>query len=227
MGKINIAIDGYAGTGKSTTAKEVARRLGYLYIDTGAMYRAVTLYFLNEKIPFDLETKALQDALINLEIDFINGQANGKRSVTLNGRIVEQEIRTPEVNGAVSPVSTLVPVRHALVAQQQRMALRKGVVMDGRDIGTVVLPDAELKVFMTANMDIRAKRRLAEMEAKGMKSTWEEVKANLIERDRIDSSRSEGPLKKADDAIEIDTSHLQIEEQIEKILDLANKLISA
>lgn len=227
MGKINIAIDGYAGTGKSSTAKEVARRLNYLYIDTGAMYRAVTLHFLRENIPFEKESASLQNSLQQLEIDFVNGQANGKRAVTLNGEIVEKEIRSLEVNKAVSPVSTLVPVRHALVAQQQRMALRKGVVMDGRDIGTVVLPDAELKVFMTANMDIRAKRRLAEMQAKGLTATLEEVKANLMERDKIDSSRSEGPLRKADDAIEIDTSYLQIDEQIEKILDLAYKLISA
>jgi cytidylate kinase len=227
LGKINIAIDGYAGTGKSSTAKEVARRLNYLYIDTGAMYRAVTLHFLRENIPFEKESASLQNSLQQLEIDFVNGQANGKRAVTLNGQIVEKEIRSLEVNKAVSPVSTLVPVRHALVAQQQRMALRKGVVMDGRDIGTVVLPDAELKVFMTANMDIRAKRRLAEMQAKGLTVSLEEVKTNLMERDKIDSSRSEGPLRKADDAIEIDTSYLQLEDQIEKILDLAYKLISA
>lgn len=227
MGKINIAIDGYAGCGKSTTAKEVAQRLGYLYIDTGAMYRAITLHFLRENVPFDQETEALSDSLEKVEIDFINGQANGKRAVTLNGQIVEKEIRTLEVNQAVSPVATLIPVRHALVAQQQRMGLRKGVVMDGRDIGTVVLPDAELKVFMTANMDIRAERRLAEMEANDLTATLAEIKENLISRDQIDSSRSEGPLRKADDAIEIDTSYLTIEEQIEKILDLAHKLISA
>lgn len=227
MGKINIAIDGYAGTGKSTTAKEVARRLDYLYIDTGAMYRAVTLHFLRKNVPFEEESAALLDALKNLEIDFVNGQKKGKRSVTLNGEIVEKEIRSLKVNKAVSPVATLVPVRHALVAQQQRMALRKGVVMDGRDIGTVVLPDAELKVFMTASMDIRAKRRLEEMNASGMNASLEEVKANLISRDKIDSSRAEGPLRKAEDAIEIDTSHITIEEQIEKILYLAHKLISA
>ncbi len=227
MGKINIAIDGFAGCGKSTTAKEVARRFGYLYIDTGAMYRAVTLHFLKEQIPFEKDTEALTKSLQKLEIDFVNGQANGKRTVTLNGQAVEKEIRSPEVNAAVSPVATLVSVRHALVAQQQRMALRKGVVMDGRDIGTVVLPDAELKVFMTANMDIRAERRLAEMQRKGMTATLEEVKENLILRDKIDSTRAEGPLRKAYDAIEIDTSYLKIEDQIEIVVDLAKKLISA
>jgi cytidylate kinase len=217
--RINIAIDGHAGCGKSTTAREVARRLGYLYIDTGAMYRAVTLHFLRNQVPFEEETPEMRKALDDLKIDFVvEGE---KREVCLNGERVEGEIRSPEVSASVSQASVHPMVRRELVAQQQRMAKQKGVVMDGRDIGTVVLPEAELKVFMTASTEIRAKRRQQELKEKGVDWSLEKIIENLEQRDRIDASRKEGPLKKAEDAIEIDTSHINISEQVERVLKLA------
>jgi cytidylate kinase len=217
--RINIAIDGHAGCGKSTTAREVARRLGYLYIDTGAMYRAVTLHFLRNQVPLEEETPEMRKALDDLKIDFVvEGE---KREVCLNGERVEGEIRSPEVSASVSQASVHPMVRRELVAQQQRMAKQKGVVMDGRDIGTVVLPEAELKVFMTASTEIRAKRRQQELKEKGVDWSLEKIIENLEQRDRIDASRKEGPLKKAEDAIEIDTSHINISEQVERVLKLA------
>ncbi|MFK7970191.1 MAG: (d)CMP kinase [Bacteroidia bacterium] len=225
MNKINIAIDGFAGGGKSTTARRVADQLGYIYIDTGAMYRAVTLFVLENELPFDKENDALSQALTNIELDFSEVDEEGNRMIMLNGIKVEDKIRTPEVSGAVSPVSVLVSVRRMLVAQQKRMAQRKGFVMDGRDIGTVVLPDAELKVFMTADMDVRVDRRRQELESKGIYWSAEEIRHNMAERDRIDSSRSEGPLKKADDARELDTSGLTIDDQVRIVVEWAEALI--
>lgn len=224
MKNINIAIDGYAGCGKSTTAKRVADELGYVYIDTGAMYRAVTLFILENELPYHEENDKLEAALTNITLDFGKANEDGVREILLNDVPVEHKIRTPDVSAAVSPVSTLVSVRHMLVAQQKRMASRKGFVMDGRDIGTVVLPDADLKVFMTADMSIRVTRRRQELEAKGIFWTAEEIRHNMTERDRIDSSRSEGPLRKADDARELDTSGLTIDDQVRIVVEWARNV---
>lgn len=224
---INIAIDGFAGCGKSTTAREVARQLGYLYIDTGAMYRAVSLYFLRNGIPFEQDNPHIAEALSRITLDFAPTPDGKGREITLNGERVEAQIRTPEVSAAVSPVSVHKAVRQELVRQQQRMALHKGVVMDGRDIGTVVLPGAELKIFMTATPEARAERRLEEMQAKGQAANREQVLHNLLERDRIDSSREEGPLRQAEDALLLDTTLLSIPEQVESVLELAKAQIFA
>lgn len=216
--EIVIAIDGFSGTGKSSTAKQVASKLGYSYIDSGAMYRAVTYYFLTNNIDFRDGSKmidSLKDCTITFEGD----------SIFLNGYSVDDEIRTMRVNENVSEVSAITEVRSKLVEQQRLMGLKKGVVMDGRDIGTVVFPSAELKVFMTADMDIRAERRRKELEKKGMVETSEVIKQNLIDRDHVDSTREDSPLKKADDAIEIDTSHLTLDQQIDKIVNMAKSII--
>lgn len=222
---INIAIDGYAGCGKSTTAREVARQLGYIYIDTGAMYRAVTLFLLRNGIPFDTESDALAAALPQINIEFGERNAEGERPIVLNGEPVESFIRRPDVSAAVSPVSTLVSVRKNLVAQQKRMAQRKGVVMDGRDIGTVVLPDAALKVFVTADIRIRVARRQVELEKKGIHWSAEEIRNNMETRDHIDSSREEGPLKQAADARVLDTSGLTITDQVNQVVAWAADII--
>ncbi|WP_420316059.1 (d)CMP kinase [Ekhidna sp.] len=218
--KIVIAIDGYSGTGKSSTAKQVASRLGYTYIDSGAMYRAITYFFLKNDIDFQNQSVMIK-SLPDCTITFDNG------SIFLNGQNVDHEIRTMEVNQSVSQVSALSEVRTKLVEQQRKMGEQKGVVMDGRDIGTVVFPKAELKVFMTANMDIRAERRRKELDKKGIDEPLHVIKENLIERDRIDSSRKDSPLKMADDAKEIDTSHLTLNQQIDKIVEMAESIIYA
>ena len=225
MKKINIAIDGFAGCGKSTTAKEVAKRLDYLFIDSGAMYRAVSLYFLRNGVDFSTDNEEVKKALENIKIDFQRRAGQHFPEVLLNGERVESEIRKPEISDIVSPVAILRSVREEMVAQQQRIAEGRGVVMDGRDIGTIVMPDAELKVFMTADVQVRAWRRMKELETKGVQIGLNEVIENLKERDRIDSTREVGPLKKAEDAIEIDTTHLQMEEQIETVIRLANEKI--
>jgi cytidylate kinase len=224
--KITIAIDGYAGCGKSTTARQVAHELGYLYLDTGAMYRAVSLYFLRQGIPFEEETPALLAALQEIEIDFVR-HADGSAQTRLNGEIVEKEIRSPEVSAVVSPVSVHAAVREAMVAQQRRMGAAKGVVLEGRDIGTVVFPDAELKVFMTSEMEVRAKRRLKEMEAKGIDISLAQVIENLKERDRIDTTRKHSPLKQAEDAMVMDTTNMTISEQIATVCDWARERMSS
>lgn len=224
MRKINIAIDGHSACGKSTTAKQVAKVLGYTYIDTGAMYRAVTLYFIQNGI--DLHNDhAVKDAIDAMDITFQWVNSDEPAHTFLNGKDVEAEIRAPFVAEKVSEVSAISAVRKFLVAQQQKMGVQKGVVMDGRDIGTVVFPDAELKVFMTADPDIRAKRRQEELKAKGIDQPLEEVKGNLLSRDHIDSTRADSPLKLAQDAIVIDTSYLSMNEQAEKVLSLAHKLM--
>jgi CMP/dCMP kinase len=220
MNKIVIAIDGYSGCGKSSTAKAVAQKLGYTYIDSGAMYRTATLHFLNQSVDLSNE-KALIAHLKDLHISFKTNPLTNLQETYLNGANVEAEIRNMRVSNYVSEVSTHKHVREALVAQQQILGKGKGVVMDGRDIGTVVFPDAELKVFMSANLEVRALRRKKELEEKGQEVALSDIVANLADRDETDSNRKESPLMKASDAIEIDTSYLQFEEQVEKIVQLA------
>ena len=217
--KITIAIDGFSSCGKSTLAKQLAAKLGYVYIDTGAMYRAVTLYALRNNMVVDeeLDTKQLISRLGDINIHF-ELNANGELQTFLNGANVEREIRKIYVSQWVSPV--------AAVAQQQKMGEAKGVVMDGRDIGTTVFPNAELKIFVTADVDVRAQRRYDEMLSKGETADIDEVKQNLQERDRIDQSRSESPLRKADDAVVLDNSHITREEQLQIAYDWAMERIN-
>jgi cytidylate kinase len=216
MKQINIAIDGHSACGKSTTAKAVAKELGYIYIDTGAMYRAVTYYFMTTGAdPSDEE--AVASALRNIQIEF--RKVDGQVHTFLNGEDVEAIIRRPEVAAQVSTVSAVSAVRRAMVAQQQAMGKSKGVVMDGRDIGTVVFPDAELKIFMTADPDIRAQRRLEELQQKGITQDIETVKGNLLHRDELDSNREDSPLRMAEDSIVIDTSNITPGQQVQVVLD--------
>ncbi|WP_025842267.1 (d)CMP kinase [Porphyromonas gingivicanis] len=225
--KIIIAIDGHSSCGKSTMAKALAQALNYTYIDTGAMYRAVTLFSLQENLWQGdiLDTDALCCKLPSLSISFERTE-DGELHTFLNGKDVEKEIRTMEVSGHVSPVSTLGFVREAMVAQQQAMGQQKGIVMDGRDIGTTVFPQAELKVFVTARPEVRAMRRYKELQEKGDKTSFETVLANLTERDRIDSTRAISPLAKAVDARILDNSTLSIEEQNQLLLSWANEVIA-
>ena len=224
--KINVAIDGYSGCGKSTTAKAVAEFLKYRYIDTGAMYRAVTLFFMENEVNLS-DRNSVQAALNKINLNFEFNEADQKAHIFLNGQDVELEIRKPEVSALVSPVAAISIVRKEMVRQQQVMGKDKGVVMDGRDIGTVVFPDAECKFFMRANVDIRASRRLRELKLKGIEASFQEVKMNLLERDRIDSSRADSPLRRADDAYIIDTSNISIEEQIEEVIDIIQRKLRA
>ncbi|MEM9928466.1 MAG: (d)CMP kinase [Bacteroidota bacterium] len=204
-----IAIDGYSACGKSTLARAMARQLGYRFIDTGAMYRMVTLYFLREGV--DIEDKGeVAGALQGLTVDFVPGS----NDALLNGENVEAEIRSPAVSDFVSPVAAVSAVRRWVVPQQRAMGEAGGIVMDGRDIGTVVFPDADLKLFVTASMEVRTDRRLAELAGKGIATTREEVAANLAERDHIDSSREDSPLRQAEGAIVIDNSDLSLDEFI-------------
>ncbi|MES2656139.1 MAG: (d)CMP kinase [Bacteroidota bacterium] len=223
MKPIVVAIDGYSSCGKSTIAKELSKNLNYKYVDTGAMYRAVTLYFIQNKIDYkDIEQvkKALNDIFITFIID-PNTQI---QETFLNGENIENEIRVnPRVAGYVSDVSAISEVRRFLVKQQQQLGKERAVIMDGRDIGTVVFPDAELKLFITADPNVRAQRRFAELAGKGKGTTLEEVLANLEKRDYIDSHRNDSPLMKAEDAIEIDNSHMTHEEQLELILNLVRQ----
>lgn len=225
---ITIAIDGFSSSGKSTMAKKLAKTIGYAYIDTGAMYRAVTLYCMRNGL-FDgdrLDTERLEAALPDINITF-GVDADGKTQTMLNGEVVEQEIRRMEVSSKVSIVAAVGSVRRALVKQQQAMGKQKGIVMDGRDIGTVVFPDAEMKVYVDASPETRARRRYEELRAKGDSVTYEDVLANVSERDRIDTTRAESPLRKADDAVVLDNSNMTIAEQDKWLLDLYNKLSSA
>ena len=224
MSKITIAIDGFSSTGKSTVAKQLAKHFGYVYIDTGAMYRAVAFYAMENGLisDDDFNVEALVYQLPNIEISFKFNEILGFAEVYLNGINVEKEIRTLRVSGFVSKVATISQVRHKLVEQQQKMGKYKGVVMDGRDIGTVVFPDAELKLFMTASAEKRAMRRYDEFINRGDKVIYEDVLANVQERDYMDTTRKDSPLEKAKDAIEIDNSNLSLEEQFDKILQLAN-----
>jgi len=214
MKKIIVAIDGFSSCGKSTMAKELARQAGYVYVDTGAMYRAVSLFCIQNGWMTDSEINAeeLEKHIHSIRIEF-KTNAEGASETYLNGKNVEREIRSLEVANGASRVSTLGFVRRELVRQQQLMGVEKGIVMDGRDIGTVVFPTAELKIFLTASPEIRAKRRMDEMTAKGETVNYDDVLANVIERDDRDQSRAESPLRKADDAVVIDNSSLSREEQ--------------
>ncbi|MDN5202995.1 (d)CMP kinase [Fulvivirgaceae bacterium BMA10] len=220
MKKIVIAIDGYSACGKSTAAKAVADELGYIYIDSGAMYRAVTLYFIENYVNLT-NPKAVDKALDDIQITFIRNPKTGAVETYLNGLNVEYDIRSMEVSLKVSEVSALTQVRKVMVEQQRRMGKKRGVVMDGRDIGTNVFPDAELKVFMTADFHVRAERRQKELLERDNLVNLDEIKANLRHRDKLDTTREENPLRKAEDAYEIDTTHLTIEEEIEEIINLA------
>ena len=217
--KIVIAIDGYSACGKSTTARQVANVLGYRYIDSGAMYRAVTLYFLDHHIALT-NPKEVARALQQIQVSF-RVNAKNVSETYLNGLNVEQQIRKMRVSQNVSQVSTLKDVRVALVAQQRRMGKEKGVVMDGRDIGTVVFPDAELKLFMTADILVRAFRRQREILERGQMVDLDDVIENLLHRDKIDTAREESPLRQAEDAIVIDTTHISIGEQVDEAVRLA------
>ena len=214
--KITIAIDGHSSTGKSTMAKSLARRIGYAYVDTGAMYRAVTLFALRNKLikGEQVDEKALKQHLKHGDIVITFRPTKDGKSVTvLNGRNVERYIRSMRVSNVVSIIAAIGFVRKEMVRQQQAMGKDKGLVMDGRDIGTVVFPDAELKIFVTASAEVRAQRRYDELKGKGMEADYEEILKNVQERDYIDSHRAVSPLRKADDAIELDNSHMTIAEQ--------------
>lgn len=221
--KIIIAIDGFSSCGKSTLAKQLAKQLGYRFIDTGAMYRAVALYLLRNQIDIH-HPELVAQALPYIQINFTYDAETQTQQTLLNGENVEQEIRiNPRVASVVSDVSAISEVRRFLVKQQQEMGKEKGIVMDGRDIGTVVFPEAELKIFVTAQPEIRAQRRLDELKSKGQNTTAEEVLANLEKRDRIDSTRADSPLKKAADAIELNNSHLSREQQFEVVMTWVNQ----
>ena len=221
MKLITIAIDGHSSCGKSTMAKDLAKEIGYIYIDTGAMYRAVTLFALRNGLISDagIDEQGLRQRMSDIMITFQLNEDTGRPDTYLGGVCVEREIRTMEVSKWVSPIATLGFVREAMVDLQRLMGEAKGVIMDGRDIGTVVFPDAELKVFVTASADVRAKRRYDELTAKGEACSLDEIKANVIERDRIDSTRAISPLRKADDAIVLDNSNLTIPEQNEWLME--------
>lgn len=228
MKKITIAIDGFSSTGKSTVAKQLAKALGYVYVDSGAMYRAVTLYAMQNNIVSDdcFNVEKLISELNKVKISFKYNDRLGFAEVYLNGVNVEKEVRTLEVSQWVSRVAEISEVRKMLVQQQQQMGQEKGVVMDGRDIGTVVFPDAELKLFMTASAETRAKRRYKELLERNETVSYEDVLKNVESRDLIDSTREDSPLVKADDAIEIDNSDLSLAEQFEKLYALAEKAIN-
>ena len=214
--KIIIAIDGHSSCGKSTFAKAIAARLGYIFIDTGAMYRAVTLYALEHgAIPSGIADEERIEAMLgDINIDFRFNPVRGASDIYVNGDLVESKIRTIEVSNCVSAVSSIAAVRRKLVAMQQEMGRKRGVVMDGRDIGTVVFPEAELKIYMTADAMVRAERRYKELTAKGDNVTLDEVYENVVSRDKADMSRAISPLRKADDAIVLDNSHMSVEEQM-------------
>lgn len=216
MKKITIAIDGHSSCGKSTMAKDLAKRIGYIYVDTGAMYRSVTLYALRNGL-FNangtIKEEELKAQMGNIKISFKLNKATGRPDTYLNGENVENQIRTMEVSSHVSVIAALPFVRAALVEQQQQMGTEKGIVMDGRDIGTVVFPNAELKVFVTASPEVRAQRRYDELKAKGMEANFDDILKNVQERDYIDSHRATSPLRKAEGAIELDNSNITIEQQ--------------
>lgn len=223
MKKITIAIDGYSSCGKSTMAKDLAKQIGYIYVDTGAMYRAVTLYALRNNVfcaDGGLDAALLEKEMGGIHIAFKINAATGCPETYLNGENVERQIRSMEVSSHVSPIAALAFVRSALVKQQQAMGLQKGIVMDGRDIGTVVFPDAEMKVFVTASPDIRAQRRFDELKAKGMEANYDDILANVQQRDYIDTHRETSPLRQAADAVVLDNSDMTIEEQKQWLLKL-------
>jgi cytidylate kinase len=228
MGKITIAIDGYSSTGKSTVAKQLADYLGYVYVDSGAMYRAVTLYAMQNGIisKDHFDTSKLIESLSSIHLKFYKEPDWGKAHIFLNGKDVEDKIRNLEVSEFVSPIATIHEVRAKLVAQQKQMGLEKGVVMDGRDIGTIVFPQAELKIFMNASAKERAQRRYKELLERGENIQYAEVLKNIQDRDHIDTTREDSPLVKAADAIEIDNSEMNLEDQFHTVLQLAKDRIA-
>lgn len=227
--KIIIAIDGFSSTGKSTIAKQLAKELSYVYIDTGAMYRAVTLYALQQNIISEnhFDTQALINSLPEINVLFKYINEKGRSTVFLNGEDVEKEIRSIKVSKLVSEVSAIPEVRRKLVAKQQAMAKEKGLVIDGRDIGTVVFPNAELKLFLTASADKRAKRRYKELLDRGDLITYKEVLENVIKRDNLDATRKDSPLKKAKDAVVFDNSHMGLKEQFERIMQMVKNRLES
>ncbi|HSK12087.1 MAG TPA: (d)CMP kinase [Phnomibacter sp.] len=222
MKRIIITIDGYSSCGKSTLAKQLARELNYVYVDSGAMYRAITLYFLRNHIDWT-QTEQVTEALQNIQLEFVFNEATGQSEMYLNSENVEYLIRELLVAEKVSEVAAIKEVREFAVAAQQQMGMAKGIVMDGRDIGTTVFPHAELKIFMTADNAVRVERRFKEMVEKNPNTTIEEVKRNLELRDYIDSNREVSPLRKADDAVVLDNTHLTHEEQLAFALDIAKE----
>ncbi|TYP75177.1 (d)CMP kinase [Aquimarina intermedia] len=226
--KIIIAIDGHSSTGKSTVAKQLAKALGYIYVDTGAMYRAVTLYAMRKCFINDshFNQEAIERYLPFINIKFKLNKKTGIAEVLLNNENVENEIRKLSVSNNVSQIAAISLVRQKLVQQQKLMGAERGIVMDGRDIGTVVFPDAELKIFMTATAKDRAERRYKEITERGEQVSYEDVLKNVVNRDHIDSTRKDSPLRKADDAITIDNSNMTLDEQFQKILELAKQAAS-
>ena len=227
--KIIIAIDGHSSCGKSTFAKAIAARLGYIFIDTGAMYRAVTLYALeHEAMPAGIvDEELVEEMLDDINIDFRFNPSRGASDIYVNGEYAEGKIRTIEVSNCVSSVSSIREVREKLVAMQQQMGRERGVVMDGRDIGTVVFPDAELKIFMTADAQVRAERRYAELTAKGDSVTMAEILENVISRDKADMERAISPLRQAEDAVVLDNSHRSVEEQMAWFMERYEQIVKA
>lgn len=223
MKKIIIAIDGYSSSGKSTMARDLARRIGYVYVDSGAMYRAVTLYAIEHGMASSekgVDTAALVNALPDIHISFTPAGSDGIQHTLLNGKDVEREIRDMQVSSLVSPVAVIPEVRHHLTVLQQEYGKEKGIVMDGRDIGTTVFPAAEMKVFVNASPEERARRRVKELIEKGENVTYEDVLENIRERDHIDTTRKESPLRKAEDAVLLDNDNMTIEQQMEWLLKL-------
>ena len=226
MKQLVIAIDGYSSCGKSTTAKAVASLLHYAYVDTGAMYRAVTLYLLGNGIAFD-DLPRIEQALRDISIGFRRNRRTARNELFLNGMNCEDDIRQMRISNSVSEVSVIPMVRHAMVAQQQQMGRKRGVVMDGRDIGTTVFPDAEVKIFMTAEVELRAQRRQDELAAKGELVALDDIIENLRKRDHLDSTRAESPLRRASDAVLLDTTHLVIDEQVDFVLERVSAALFA
>ena len=227
--RIIIAIDGHSSCGKSTFAKAIAARLGYIFIDTGAMYRAVTLYALENDIIVNgiVDEERIKASLKDIDIDFRFNPQRGASDIYVNGDLAEGKIRTIEVSNCVSAVSSIAEVRSKLVAMQQLMGRKGGVVMDGRDIGTVVFPDAEVKIYMTADPMVRAERRFKELTAKGDRVTLQEVYDNVVSRDKADMSRAISPLRKADDAVILDNSYMSVEEQMTWFDNLYNSVVES
>ena len=225
--KIVIAIDGFSSCGKSTFAKAIAAKLGYIFIDTGAMYRAVTLYALEQGAIVEgvVDGERVEQLLGEVEISFRFNAERGASDIYVNGVYAEDRIRGIEVSNCVSKVSSIGAVREKLVAMQQQMGSERGVVMDGRDIGTVVFPDAELKIFMTADPKVRAERRDKELTAKGDEVTMEEILENVISRDQADMTRAISPLRRAEDALELDNSYMSVEEQMAWFMERYNKIV--
>ncbi len=227
--KIIVAIDGHSSCGKSTMAKALAKTLGYIYVDTGAMYRSVTLYAMRNRMIDEngnVDTEALRNDMDRISVSFRINKESGTPDTYLNGENVESEIRSMEVSSNVSHIAALPFVREAMVRQQQRMGEEKGIVMDGRDIGTTVFPDAELKIFVTASAAVRAQRRYKELLDKGMEANYDDILKNVVERDYLDSHREVSPLRKADDAIELDNSDMTIEEQSQWLVRQVSSLVS-